>query len=88
MLRNRLIILTFLIFLTSCATCVVPKIPVELEPEYPFIDVEKEIENMAIEGTPYYKLHVDTLTKLTKKNAQRRNHIKKLQSQIEAINDQ
>ena len=85
----KLTILIFLILtINGCATCAVPKLPIYNEPEYPIIDVEREIHSAQIAGTQFYKIHKDTLTKFTKKNAMRRNFIKKLQAQIQAINNQ
>lgn len=84
----KLLIPIFLILAVSACTCTVPKFPVYLEPDYPVIDAEKEINQQLIHGTPFYKIHRDTLAKLTVKNNMRRNFIKKLQAQIEAINNQ
>lgn len=85
----KLISLIFLILIVSgCATCAVPKLPIYNEPDYPIIDVEKEIHQTQIAGTQFYKISKDTLTKFIKKNAMRRNFILKLQAQIQAINNQ
>jgi hypothetical protein len=46
--------------------------------------VPNEIEKQHIPGTNFYKIHRDTLEKLTKKNALRRNHIQKLEATIKA----
>lgn len=87
MLKKKLIILIFPILISSCATCATPKIPIEIEPDYPSIDVEKEIKQTHIQGTQLYKINKKTLVKITKKNAMRREYILKLQAIISSINN-